>query len=333
MKLQKLLVRLDQDLTALLTAASKRKRKKEEKASSGFLLRSRLSHLEIWTCFYELFFWHFLFGICVQPEEFCALLSLIRQRTHVHTSVLEAFGLPGFLREGGPRLLRARAARPWQLDNLQGAPVSGCPEVSLLHEDCTKIDYSGVRLPELLTYSGLLGSAVDTCSCVSSWNCGTFFLRDPCIWQSPSCLPCPRIFLRAPCIRQSLSVPVRWRSTASGFDCEMTSWALFSWRLTLVAWTSVVNVHVHALWATLDASKSVASEARECARGRGFGAQGRGGHVHRDMAPTIRCPHHNHHNHNSSGRPSLSGLQRLAPWLNAARAPLSGAGSASSARS
>ena len=51
------------------------------------------------------------------------LHAVVRQRIHEHASVPEAFGLfLNFLREGGPRLLRARvplarAVRTWKLDN------------------------------------------------------------------------------------------------------------------------------------------------------------------------------------------------------------------------
>ena len=86
-----------------------------------------------------------------------------------------------------------RAARHWKLYIILRALVFGCPVVSLLPAEYSKIVFSGVRHPELFPYSGLLGSTVDTCSCVNLWSFWTFFLRTLCIWQSPSCLPCQRV--------------------------------------------------------------------------------------------------------------------------------------------
>ena len=106
---------------------------------------------------------------------------LVRQRLHVHTSVLEAFGLPGFPREGGPPL--GRAAFPWNLDINLRAPVSGCSLVSLLSEEYTRMGFSGVRLLDFSRIL-LLGSTVDTRSFVSLWSSWTIFLRAPCIRQS-----------------------------------------------------------------------------------------------------------------------------------------------------
>ena len=82
----------------------------------------------------EPFLWHFLFGICVLPEEFCSLL--VRQRHMFMRQFSWLLDFLVFLRESGPgsevdSQCGSRAARPGNLDIISGATVSCVPELFL----------------------------------------------------------------------------------------------------------------------------------------------------------------------------------------------------------